>query len=269
MTLGLRPSAARAGPHRARSVSESSGRRMPWWSCRVSWGRRGREIWIIAPGGASVNDLFRVFPGPRSRYPGRWHPAGIRRRVARRSTDKEGPPCPILTPPRRRLNSAACSAPSPSTPGRSPTSVLTAEHLARVIAEEAGTTRDRVFTPAVTLAVFLGQVLSDDHSCQAALDRLIAWRLARGPAAVLPRHRRLLQGAAAAPRGTAAPAGPRRRRPDRGRRPRGLAVPRPPRRPRRRLVGEHARHPGQPAGVPPAPPAEGRAAGSRSPASSS
>src|SRR3954453_19427629 len=58
--------------------------------------------------------------------------------------------------------------------------VLTAEHLAAIIAEEAGVTRGRVFTPAVTTAAFLGQVLSDDHSCQAALDRLIACRAARG-----------------------------------------------------------------------------------------
>ena len=65
-------------------------------------------------------------------------------------------------------------------PGPLTDQLLTAEHLARVIAEEAGTTRDRIFTPAVTTAVFLGQVLSDDHSCQAALDRLIAWRAARG-----------------------------------------------------------------------------------------
>src|SRR4051812_34207940 len=65
-------------------------------------------------------------------------------------------------------------------PGPLTDQVLTAEHLARIIAEEAGTTRDRVFTPAVTTAAFLGQVLSDDHSCQAALDRLIARRAARG-----------------------------------------------------------------------------------------
>src|SRR4029079_4474132 len=58
--------------------------------------------------------------------------------------------------------------------------LLTADHLARVVAEEAGTTRDRIFTPAVTLAALLGQVLSDDPSCQAAVDRLIAWRAARG-----------------------------------------------------------------------------------------
>ena len=65
-------------------------------------------------------------------------------------------------------------------PGPLTDHVLTAEHLARIIAEEAGATRDRVFTPAVTLAAFLGQVLSDDHSCQAALDRVIACRAARG-----------------------------------------------------------------------------------------
>jgi hypothetical protein len=65
-------------------------------------------------------------------------------------------------------------------PGPLTDHVLTAEHLAGIIAEEAGVTRGRVFTPAVTLAAFLGQVLSDDHSCQAALDRLIACRAARG-----------------------------------------------------------------------------------------
>jgi hypothetical protein len=65
-------------------------------------------------------------------------------------------------------------------PGPLTDQVLTAEHLARVITAEAGPTRDRVFTPAVTVAALLGQVLSDDHTCQAAVDRLIAWRAARG-----------------------------------------------------------------------------------------
>src|SRR3954470_24566154 len=65
-------------------------------------------------------------------------------------------------------------------PGPLTDHLLTAEHLARIITEEAGRTRDRVFTPAVTLAAFLGQVLSDDHSCQGAVARLIAWRAARG-----------------------------------------------------------------------------------------
>ena len=65
-------------------------------------------------------------------------------------------------------------------PGPLTDHLLTAEHLARIITAESGTTRDRVFTPAVTVATFLGQVLGDDHSCQAAVGRLIAWRAARG-----------------------------------------------------------------------------------------
>jgi hypothetical protein len=39
---------------------------------------------------------------------------------------------------------------------------------------------DRIFSPLVTLGVFLGQILSADHSCRAAVARLIAHRLARG-----------------------------------------------------------------------------------------
>lgn len=39
---------------------------------------------------------------------------------------------------------------------------------------------DRVYTPLVTLWVFLGQVLSQDHSCRWAVARLIAHRISRG-----------------------------------------------------------------------------------------
>src|SRR5436190_20396368 len=39
---------------------------------------------------------------------------------------------------------------------------------------------DCVYTPLVTLCVFLGQVLSADHSCRAAVARLIAHRISRG-----------------------------------------------------------------------------------------
>jgi Transposase DDE domain len=39
---------------------------------------------------------------------------------------------------------------------------------------------DRIYSPLVTLWVFLGQVLSPDHSCRAAVARLIAHRLGRG-----------------------------------------------------------------------------------------
>jgi len=58
--------------------------------------------------------------------------------------------------------------------------LLSDEHLARVIGQEVRRSCARIFTPLVTLATFLAQILSDDHSCQAALDRLLAWRAARG-----------------------------------------------------------------------------------------
>jgi len=40
--------------------------------------------------------------------------------------------------------------------------------------------RGWVYTPAVTVWVFLSQCLSPDHSCRDAVARLIAWRVARG-----------------------------------------------------------------------------------------
>ena len=39
---------------------------------------------------------------------------------------------------------------------------------------------DRVYSPLITLWVFLGQVLSQDHSCRAAVARLIAHRVSQG-----------------------------------------------------------------------------------------
>ncbi len=54
------------------------------------------------------------------------------------------------------------------------------KNLARIVDREVGKTRDRIFTPLVTLATFLGRLLAEGHSCQAAPDRLIAWRVARG-----------------------------------------------------------------------------------------
>jgi len=39
---------------------------------------------------------------------------------------------------------------------------------------------DRVYTPLMTLWVFLGQVLSVDHSCRGAVARLVAHRVSRG-----------------------------------------------------------------------------------------
>lgn len=59
------------------------------------------------------------------------------------------------------------------------TDVLTDQVLTDALAAVGGWL-DRVFSPLVTLWVFLGQVLSADHSCRAAVARLNAHRLARG-----------------------------------------------------------------------------------------
>jgi hypothetical protein len=62
------------------------------------------------------------------------------------------------------------------------TDVLTEGVIAQALAAVTGWL-DRIFSPLVTLWVFLGQVLSADHSCRAAVARLIAHRLARGQSA--------------------------------------------------------------------------------------
>ena len=59
------------------------------------------------------------------------------------------------------------------------TDILTADVLSQALAAVGGWL-DRIFSPLVTLWVFLGQVLSPDHSCRSAVARLIAHRVARG-----------------------------------------------------------------------------------------
>src|SRR3954469_4499164 len=58
------------------------------------------------------------------------------------------------------------------------TNVLTQEVIAQALASITGWL-DRVFSPLVTLWVFLGQVLAADQSCRAAVARLIAYRVSR------------------------------------------------------------------------------------------
>src|SRR5947209_18747097 len=59
------------------------------------------------------------------------------------------------------------------------TDALTEGGLSEALAAVGGWL-DRVFSPLVTLWVFLAQVLSADHSCRAAVAHLIAHRVARG-----------------------------------------------------------------------------------------
>jgi hypothetical protein len=57
---------------------------------------------------------------------------------------------------------------------------LSSACLAEAMAEIKAPWNDRIFTPLVTLWVFLGQVLNADQSCRAAVARLIAHRIAEG-----------------------------------------------------------------------------------------
>lgn len=58
--------------------------------------------------------------------------------------------------------------------------VLSETIVANSLEDHAVDWVDRIYSPLVTLWVFLGQVLSQDHSCRAAVARLIAHRVSHG-----------------------------------------------------------------------------------------
>ena len=60
------------------------------------------------------------------------------------------------------------------------TDVLSEEMVKQALTAVGACWLDRVYSPLVTLWVFLGQVLSEDHSCRKAVARLIAHRLSQG-----------------------------------------------------------------------------------------
>jgi len=60
------------------------------------------------------------------------------------------------------------------------TNVLSEEVVAESLTTIGPSWLDRIYTPLVTLWVFLGQVLSADHSCRAAVARLLAHLISRG-----------------------------------------------------------------------------------------
>jgi hypothetical protein len=60
------------------------------------------------------------------------------------------------------------------------TDVLTEEIVEQALTATNVVWLDRIYSPLVTLWVFLGQVLCADHSCRAAVARLIAHRVSKG-----------------------------------------------------------------------------------------
>lgn len=61
--------------------------------------------------------------------------------------------------------------------------VLSAEIVSQALTAVGAVWKDRIYSPLVTLWVFLSQVLSADHSCRAAVARLVAHRLSHGKSA--------------------------------------------------------------------------------------
>jgi hypothetical protein len=60
------------------------------------------------------------------------------------------------------------------------TDVLSEDIVSRALTVIKLVWRERIYSPLVTLWVFLGQVLSADSCCRAAVARLLAHRLAQG-----------------------------------------------------------------------------------------
>jgi hypothetical protein len=60
------------------------------------------------------------------------------------------------------------------------TGLLSAADVDEAVAAEGGCFRERLFTPLITVWIFLGQVLDPDHSCRQAVLRFAAWLAAQG-----------------------------------------------------------------------------------------
>lgn len=58
--------------------------------------------------------------------------------------------------------------------------LLSEDHIQKAFGTARWLWHGWIYTPAVTVWVFLSQCLSADHSCREAVARLIAWRVARG-----------------------------------------------------------------------------------------
>jgi len=58
--------------------------------------------------------------------------------------------------------------------------LLPEDRIVKAVAAARSFWQGWVYTPAVTVWVFLSQCLSPDHSCRDAVARLVAWRVARG-----------------------------------------------------------------------------------------
>ena len=141
--------------------------------------------------------------------------------------------------------------------------VLTEASILDVLDEHGVEYRDRLFGPVTTIWGFLSQVLSDDHSCRDAVSRVIAHRAASGLEPCSPNTASYCNARGRLPTGVLRDLAKRTARQLQAGLPGAVEVERAGRVHRRRLPRLHARHPGEPGGLPAA---GGAAAGHRLPA---
>jgi Transposase DDE domain len=84
------------------------------------------------------------------------------------------------TPARRSRQVHALAQQLTDAPGLPFADLLPAADIEHALEHEHVVFRDRLFSPLVTIWVFLTQVLDPDHSCRAAVARFLAWRASRG-----------------------------------------------------------------------------------------
>lgn len=84
------------------------------------------------------------------------------------------------TPTRRTRQVAQTQQQVAHTLGLPFADVLPAALVEQTLRDENVAFRDRLFSPLVTVWVFLSQVLDPDHSCRAAVARFLAWRTSQG-----------------------------------------------------------------------------------------
>ena len=128
--------------------------------------------------------------------------------------------------------------------------VLTEASIHDALNEHGVQYRDRVFSPVTTIWGFLSQVLSDDHSCRDAVSRIIAHRAANGLGTCSPNTASYCNARGRLPTGVLRTLAKRTAQElqagDRG----GVEVERAERVHRRRVARLHARHAGEPGGLP-------------------
>jgi hypothetical protein len=89
---------------------------------------------------------------------------------------------PHCTPHRHQRQLHAHLEAAQQAPGLPFAQWLPTEVVTEALQEADASDRDCLYTPLVTLHVFLGQLFDPDHSCRQAVARFLAWRLANGDA---------------------------------------------------------------------------------------